>query len=227
MTWSTALRPQKSAGRWVCAWHERVHRRLEERGDDDVIARLGAPGEEVDGRGADAVCHAVAKRVDPRGLGGVGVEVDGVDVLGAVASELDRLQSSCRSRRPGSARRARPPRGTGGARSGTRPCDGANTSPWVTRSGKASGYRERPAASTHGSGGAAWAPPSSWGPPSPGRGAPRGLPASAARAAPICSGPTPQQPPISCAPSSRQRTAMRANSSGPASPSTCQPSLVR
>ena len=50
--------------------------------------------------------------------------------------------------------------------------------------------------------------------------------ASAARAAEICAGPTPQQPPTICAPSSRQRSAIAAYSSLPIPGSKRQPSSV-
>ena len=129
-----------------------------------------------------------------------------MDVGRAVARELDRSAARCRSRCPGSGGRRRPARWNRCRQTRKLPWVGTKTPGSQIRSGSGSGKRSRPPSSVQrGAGRAAGSRARA----APGAGRAGGPPAvrpSAARAAATWSGPTPQQPPISCAPSARQRS---------------------
>src|SRR4051812_43624232 len=72
---------------------QRVGRRLREVGDDDLVALGRDPGVDVGDIAADAIGHAVAKRVVEHVGHRVLVEVDRVHVRGAVECKLHGLQA--------------------------------------------------------------------------------------------------------------------------------------
>ena len=152
--------------------------------------------------------RAVADEVDRGGLAGRGVAAGqrrgAVDESDRAGRARHRIVPATCGAGGAACRRCPPPRRRGRWRRRDRAAErrdlpGAGRAARVvslSRAGPVSACErsQRPArcASTHGSA----APPGrrrARGPPAPGRGAPRGLPASAARGAPICSGP-PSQP---------------------------------